>query len=214
MDGLLGRKVGMTRVYDADGRQRAVTVIEVGPCVVIQRKTVERDGYSAVKVGFLPRSAKGLTKAELGVFEKAGVQPLRHVAEFRVAPEETWQPGQEITAAAVFQAGGYVDVTGVTKGRGFQGVMKRHGFGGQWSSHGHTMHRRPGAVGMRAKPGRILKNKKLPGHMGVDRVTVQNLRIVALRPDEHVMLVEGAVPGPVGGVLRIRRAIKKASGVS
>ncbi len=209
MNELLGRKLGMTRVYDADGRQVPVTVIEAGPCMVVQRKTVERDGYSAVQLGFAARREGGLSKAARGRFKKAGVVPQRHLAEVRVPNDDPVAPGQEVTAA-IFEVGGYVDITAVTKGRGFQGVMKRHGMAGQPAAHGHTMHRRPGSVGMREEPGRILKNKRMPGHMGGVRVTTQNLRIVALRPEDHALLVEGSVPGPVGGIVRVRKALKKA----
>lgn len=214
MNALLGRKLGMTRVFDADGRQVPVTAIETGPCVVVQRKTVERDGYSAVKLGFCERRAATLTKAEAGVFAKAGVPTLRYVAEVRVPAEEALQPGATVTVDGVFKAGDYVDVTGVTKGRGFQGVMKRHGMAGQPASHGHTMHRRPGSVGMREEPGRLLKNKRLPGHAGHVRVTTQNLRVVSVRPEDHVLLVAGSVPGPVGGLVQVRKASKKSAEAS
>ncbi len=213
MNALLGKKLGMTRVYDADGRQVAVTAIEAGPCVVVQRKTVERDGYSAVQVGFGARRESSLSKPEAGVFKKAGVAPFRHLAEIEVAPEEEAPAGREFTVA-MFEPGSWVDVTGVTKGRGFQGVMKRHGMAGQPAAHGHTMHRRPGSVGMREEPGRLLKGKRLPGHYGHVRVTTQNLRVVAVRPDDHVLLVRGSVPGPVGGLVQVRKAIKKAAKAS
>lgn len=213
MNALLGRKLGMTRVHDAEGRQVPVTAIEAGPCVVVQRKTIERDGYSAVKIGFEARRESGLPKPAAGVFKKAGVATFRHLAEIAVAPDEEAPAGREFTVS-MFEPGGWVDVTGVTKGRGFQGVMKRHGMAGQPAAHGHTMHRRPGSVGMREEPGRLLKGKRLPGHSGHARVTTQNLRVVAVRPDDHVLLVQGSVPGPVGGLVQVRKAIKKAAKAS
>ena len=212
MNALLGRKLGMTRVFDADGRQVPVTVIEAGPCVVVQRKTIERDGYSAVQIGFTERREHGLRKADAGRFKKAGTRPFRHLAEVRVPADDPVAPGQELTVA-LFAAGGYVDVTGVTKGRGFQGVMKRYRMAGQPTTHGHMMHRRPGAIGMREEPGRILKNKRLPGHSGHVKVTTQNLRIVAVRPEDHALLIEGAVPGPVGEIVQVRKSVKKAAKV-
>jgi len=213
MNELLGIKKGMTRVFEADGRQTPVTVIEAGPCVVVQRKTVERDGYSAVQIGFMAGREKSCTRAQIGHFKRANTPVFRYLAEVPVPADDPTAPGQQVTVS-IFEAGGYVDVTGTTKGRGFQGVMKRHGMAGQPMSHGHMMHRRPGAIGMREEPGRILKNKRLPGHMGHVRVTTQNLRIVAVRPEDNALLVEGAVPGPVGGLVRVRRAIKKAAKTS
>lgn len=214
MNALLGKKLGMTRVFAADGRQVPVTAIAAGPCVVVQRKTVEKDGYSAVQIGFAERRAAGLSKPEAGRFAKAGIaSPLRHLAEVRIPAEESAEAGATFTVD-IFKDCGFVDVTGVTKGRGFQGVMKRHGMAGQPAAHGHTMHRRPGSVGMREEPGRLLKNKRLPGHMGHVTVTTQNLRVVSVRSEDHVLLVEGSVPGPVGGLVQVRKAIKKAAGVS
>ena len=210
MNALLGRKLGMTRVFDADGRQVPVTAIEAGPCVVVQRKTVERDGYSAVQLGFDGRDAAKLAKPAAGRFAKAGVPAFRHLAEIAVPADEAAAAGQEFTVA-LFEAGGWVDVTGVTKGRGFQGVIKRHGMSGQPAAHGHTTHRRVGSVGMREEPGRLLKNKRLPGHLGHAQVTTQNLRVVAVRAEDHVLLVQGSVPGPVGGLVQVRKAIKKAA---
>lgn len=208
MNALLGKKIGMTRVFDAEGRQIPVTVIAAGPCVVVQRRTIERDGYSAAQLGFVERRASNLGKALTGHFKKANVSPRRWLREVPLVEGEEAKEGDEVTVK-VFEGATHVDVKGVTKGRGFQGVIKRHGFSGQPAAHGHTMHRRPGSVGMREHPGRLLKNKRLPGQMGNVQVTTQNLELVQVRPDDHVLLVRGSVPGPVGGLIEIRRAIKK-----
>ena len=208
MNALLGKKIGMTRVFDAEGRQVPVTVLAAGPCVVVQRRTVERDGYAAAQLGFVERRGSNLGKALAGHFKKANVSPRRWVREVPLAEGEEVKEGDEVTVK-VFDGATHVDVIGVTKGRGFQGVIKRHGFSGQPAAHGHTMHRRPGSVGMREHPGRLLKNKRLPGHMGHVQVTTQNLEVIQVRPDDHVLLVRGSVPGPVGGFVEIRRAIKK-----
>ncbi len=210
MKALIGRKIGMTRVFDADGRQVAVTVLQAGPCVVVQRKRVDRDGYEAAQLGFEPCKPSRATRAAIGHAKTAGQGPFRVLREVPLEPGEDPKPGDTVTAA-IFSKGEFVDVTGVTKGRGFQGVMRRHGMAGQPASHGHTMHRRPGSVGMRELPGHILKNKRMPGHMGHVRVTVQHLRAVDVRPEDHLLLVHGAVPGPVGGLVMIRRSIKKAA---
>lgn len=210
MNALIGRKVGMTRVFDGEGRQVPVTVLQVGPCTVVQRKTAAADGYDAVQLGFESQKASRLGKPVAGHYAKAGVGPFRVLREVRVDGGEAPEVGQQVTVA-MFDKGGFVDVSAVTKGKGFQGVIRRFGMSGQPASHGHTMHRRPGSIGMREKPGRILKNKKLPGHMGSVRVTTQHLVTVDVRPDDHVLLVYGAVPGPVGGLVEIRRSIKKAS---
>ncbi len=209
MNALIGRKIGMTRVFDADGRQLAVTVLQAGPCVVVQRKRADRDGYDAAQLGFEPCTPSRATRAEIGHAKAAG-GPFRVLREVPLEPGEDPKPGDTVTAA-IFSKGEFVDVTGVTKGRGFQGVMRRHGMAGQPASHGHTMHRRPGSIGMRELPGHILKNKRMPGHMGHVRVTVQHLRTVDVRPDDHLLLVQGAVPGPVGGLVVIRRSLKKAA---
>jgi large subunit ribosomal protein L3 len=210
MNALLGKKVGMTRVFDAEGRQIPVTVLEAGPCVVVQRKTLEQDGYDAAQIGFGSQKESRMSKAVAGHFRKTGAAPARILREIRLDKGEDAKPGDTVTAQ-MFEGVPFVDVTGVSKGRGFQGVMKRHGMSGQPAAHGHTMHRRVGSIGMREHPGRILKNKRLPGHMGHDTVTTQHLRIVQVRPEDHLLLVCGSVPGPVGGILEIRKSIKKAT---
>jgi large subunit ribosomal protein L3 len=209
MQGLIGKKLGMTQVYDDKGVHVPVTVIQVGPCVVLQRKNSERDGYEAVQVGFLDQKESRLNKPQLGHLKKSGATPKRVVREFRVAKDVAAKEGDTITAD-VFEGVKYVDVSGTTKGRGFQGVVKRHRMGGGRASHGgKATLRRPGSIGMRTKPGRVFKNKRMPGHMGNVNITTQNLRVVQVRKDDHAILVEGAVPGPTGGLVVVKKAIKK-----
>ncbi len=203
----------MTQVFDAEGRQSNVTAISVGPCVVAQVKTPESDGYAAVQLGFEPQKKHRVNKPQLGHFEKNGIDPIRVLKEFPVEAGDEVKPGDAVTAA-VFEGVSHVDVIGLSKGRGFQGVVKRYGFGGGRATHGSGTHRGPGSIGMKEKPARVFKGKKMPGHMGNRRVTIQNLRVVAVRPDDHVILVEGAVPGPAGGLVSVRKAIKKAAKVS
>ena len=210
MKALIGRKLGMTRVFDGEGRQVPVTVLQAGPCTVVQRKTAAADGYEAAQLGFEEQKASRLGRPVAGHYKKAGVGPFRVLREVPLEAGEEAKTGDAVTVA-IFEKGGFVDVTGISKGRGFQGVMRRHNMSGQPAAHGHTMHRRVGSVGMREMPGRLLKNKRLPGHMGNARVTTQHLMTVDVRADDHLLLVHGSVPGPVGGLVEIRRSIKKAS---
>ena len=208
MEGLIGKKIGMTQVYDADGKRTCVTVIEVGPCPVVQLKTPEKDGYSAAQLGFGEQKAKRLTKAVAGHLSKAGVTGDRLpsiLREFRT--DEVLEPGSEVKVD-VFAAGDYLDVVGTTKGRGFQGVVKRWNFGGGRASHGGSWERRPGSIGCCEWPGRVNKGKKMPGHYGCDRRTVQNLKIVKVMAEDNVLLVRGAVPGANGGILLLSDALK------
>lgn len=209
MKEMLARKVGATRVYDDGGRQVAVTVLEVGPCVVVQRKRVEGEGYEAVQLGFLAQKAERLTKPVCGHYKKAGVGTCRILREARLEGGEEVKVGETLKAE-VFEGVKYVDVIGRTKGKGFQGVVRRHGMAGGPAAHGSGTHRRPGSIGNREWPARIFKNKRMPGQMGNVRVTTQNLRVVKVLAEEGAVLVEGAVPGPVGGVVVVRKAIKKA----
>src|SRR5438105_13059108 len=205
--GLLGQKIGMTSVYDANGRLRPVTVIVAGDNVLLRRVTAENDGYSAIKVGFGEQKESRVTKALLGEFKKAGSEPKKLMKEFRLpadAPE-----GEINLSVTQFQAGDYVDVIGRSKGKGFQGVMKKHNFHGQGASHGSKTHRRSGAIGNRSTPARIWKNMGMPGHLRDERVTVQNLQIMQVRENEKVILISGAVPGSNGSYVVIRPAIKK-----
>src|SRR5213079_1085606 len=204
--GLLGQKIGMTSVYDAEGRLRPVTVIAAGDNVLMRRVTVENDGYSAVKVGFDPQKESRLTKQLLGEFKKAGVEPKKFVREFRLkadAPE-----GEINLNITQFRPGDYVDVIGRSKGKGFQGVMKKHNFHGQGAAHGSKTHRRNGAIGNRSTPGRIWKNQGMPGHLGDERVTVQNLQVMQVREADNIILISGAVPGASGSYVIVRPAIK------
>jgi large subunit ribosomal protein L3 len=208
--GLLGQKIGMTSVYDANGRMRPVTVIAAGDNVLLRRVTAENNGYSAIKVGFGVQKESRVTKALLGEFKKVGSEPKRLMKEFRLdadAPE-----GDIDLNVTQFQPGDWVDVIGRSKGKGFQGVMKKHNFQGQGASHGSKTHRRNGAVGNRSTPGRIWKNMGMPGHMGDERVTVQNLQVMQVRETEKVILISGAVPGSNGSYVVIRPAIKKPAG--
>lgn len=205
--GILGAKLGMTQVWD-NNRIVPVTVVQAGPCVVTQVRTAEKDGYSAVQLAFGAVDPRKVNKPEAGHFAKAGVAPRRHLVELRTGNASEYEVGQEITAD-VFEPGESVDVTGTTKGKGFAGVMKRHGFGGLGASHGaERKHRSPGSIGGAATPGRVFKGMRMAGRMGGVRQTVQNLTIQAVDPEQHLILVKGAVPGPKGGLVLIRSAVK------
>ena len=207
--GILGRKIGMTQFFDEQGRVVPVTVLQAGPCVVVQRRSIETDGYEAIQVGLVDLrrdKQKHMTKPARGHFAKAGVDPMRFVREFRIEDGgEELRPGDRILADA-FQPRERVDVTGVSKGKGFQGVVKRHNFRGGGASHGSMFHRAPGSIGQSAYPSRVFKGVRLPGRMGGDRITVRGLEIVEVRQDEDVILVRGAVPGARGAYVAIRRA--------
>lgn len=196
----------MTSVYDAKGRLCPVTVIAAGDNIVLRRLTQENEGYSAVQVGFSPQKESRVTKSLLGEFKKAGVGPQRFVREFRLATD--FREGEINLSVTQFQAGDYVDVIGRSKGKGFQGVMKKHNFAGQGAAHGSKMHRRIGAVGNRSTPGRIWKNQGMPGHLGDERVTVQNLQVMQVRESEKIILISGAVPGANGSYVVVRPAVK------
>ena len=192
MLGLLGKKMGMTQVFAEDGRQIPVTVVKAGPCAVVQKKTKETDGYNALQLGFEKAKAQRLSKAVRMHQEKKGLEPFSHLKEFRTDLE--LEVGHTLTVG-IFKAGDIVDVIGVTKGRGFQGVIKRHGKHGGPASHGSDFHRRTGSIGMRTWPARVFKNTRLPGHMGVDRVTIKNIEVVGVRPEDDVLLLKGGLPG-------------------
>jgi len=205
--GLLGQKIGMTSVYDAKGRLCPVTVVAAGDNVLLRRLTSENDGYSAIQVGFATQKESRVTKPLLGEFKKAGSEPKKLVREFRL---KTDAPEGEINLSiSQFQPGDWVDVTGRSKGKGFQGVMKKHNFAGQGAAHGSKTHRRNGAIGNRSTPGRVWKNMGMPGHMGDERVTVLNLQVVQVREEEKIILISGAVPGSNGSYVVVRPAIKK-----
>jgi len=199
----------MTRVFAEDGKQVSVTVIEAGPCVVVQRKTAEKDGYNAVQIGFENQKESRVNKPLAGHFKKGGTTARKVLAEVGVGAEEEIEAGTEFDVS-IFDGVGYVDVCGTSKGRGFQGVMKRHNFAGGRATHGSHSKRRPGSIGQCEFPGRVFKNRKMPGQMGSARVTHQNLKVVALRPEDNVILVAGSVPGPGGGIVTVKKALKKA----
>ena len=205
---IVGEKVGMTQVWDEENRIVPVTVLRVSPCRVVQVKTPETDGYSAIQVTTGVRDPDKLTRPEAGHFDKAGVEPGRTLVELRLDDVSEFTVGQQI-AADVLEQGELVDITGISKGKGFAGAMKRHGFSGVGASHGaHKNHRKPGAVGQCATPSRVFKGKKLPGRMGAQKVTTLNLEVVKSDPDAEVLLVKGSVPGPRGSTVVIRDAVK------
>ena len=207
--GLLGEKLGMTRIFDDQARAIPVTVIRAGPCHVTQIRTTDNDGYTAVQLAFGAVAPGKANKPQAGHFSKAGVDPTRHLVEVRVDDVETFQLGQEFTVGDVFEAGGMADVTGVSKGKGFQGVMKRHNFRGQSASHGtHKVHRAPGSIGACATPARVFKGTKLPGRMGGERTTVLNLVVVGVDTERNLLVLRGNVPGPKGGLVLVREAVK------
>ena len=206
--GILGTKLGMTQVFDANARVVPVTVIQAGPCRVAQVKAPERDGYAAVQLAYGDVNPRKVNKPRAGHFAKAGVEPQRHLVELRTADAAGYAPGQELKAD-VFAEGERVDVIGVSKGKGTAGVMKRHGFGGLSASHGtERKHRSPGSVGACATPGHIFKGLRMAGHMGHERVTVLNLEVVRVDPERNLLLVRGAVPGPKRGLLMLRSAVR------
>lgn len=202
MIGILGKKLGMTHIFGEDGRTIPVTVIEAGPCSIIQIKTLENDGYEAVKVGFSEiRKETKVNKPVSGVFKKAGAKPCRVIKEFGMVNLKVG----DIITVGIFNKGDTVKVSGISKGKGFQGVMKRHNYAGGPGSHGSMFNRAPGSIGASSFPSRVWKNKGLPGHMGSEKVTAKNLKVVDVRPDQNLLLVKGAVPGATGTYLEIRK---------
>ena len=206
---ILGRKLGMTQIFTEEGQVVPVTVIESGNNVVIQNKTTESDGYNAVQLGFGEIKEKHLTKPLKGRFEKAGVEPVKFIREMRLAAPSEYKVGDKI-GVDIFEAGQLVDVTGISKGKGFAGTVKRHGFARGPMGHGSKSHREPGSTGamISGHGGRVLKGKKLPGHMGNERVTVQRLTLVKVDADRNLLLIKGAVPGPKKGLLMIKETVK------
>ena len=208
--GVLGEKLGMTQVWDTENLLVPVTVIKAGPCVVTQVRNAGTDGYDAVQIAFGAIDPRKVSKPRLGHFEKAGVTPRRHLAELRTSDASSYELGQELTVET-FESGQDVDVTGTSKGKGFAGVMKRHGFHGDSASHGsHKNHRKPGSIGACATPGRVFKGMKMAGRMGGVRQTTQNLKIYAVDADKGLLLIKGAIPGPRGGIVFVRTAVKGA----
>ena len=214
VSGILGRKIGMTQVFDPNGRALPATVLTAGPCVVVQRKTAERDGYDAVQLGLVEERPARVTKPLAGHYRKSGVDPaqarlsdVREVAVVEAPSDDALQDGNEVRVASLFAAGDQVDVVGESRGRGFQGVMKRHGFAGGRATHGSMFHRAPGSIGQSSWPSRVLKGMRGPGRMGGDRVTVRNLRVLQVDEENNRLVVNGAVPGAPGGHVLIRRAV-------
>ncbi|NLL06624.1 MAG: 50S ribosomal protein L3 [Clostridiaceae bacterium] len=205
---ILGKKIGMTQIFTEAGLSIPVTVIEAGPCTVIQKKTVDTDGYEAVKVGFVDAKEKGLNKPQKGQFSKIKVAPKKYVREFRAEDLDKYEVGQEIKVADMFENGEKIDVTGISKGKGFAGVIKKYGHSRGRETHGSKYHRGVGSLGANSNPARVFKGKKLPGHMGVERVTVQNLDIVRVDAERNLLLVKGAVPGAKGGLVIIKNTVK------
>jgi large subunit ribosomal protein L3 len=201
--GILGRKVGMTRVYDENGRAIPVTVIEAGPCTILQKKTEVKEGYNAIQLGFIEKKSSRLNKPEAGHFKRSGGTGFYHIKEFRVNDPEAYEVGQSITLAEIFAIGDLIDISGKSKGRGFQGVVKRYGFHGGRKTHGSNFHRAPGSIGCSAWPSRVVKGKKMPGRMGNDVVTQKNLKVIDIRTEENVLLVHGTIPGAKNGILNI-----------
>jgi large subunit ribosomal protein L3 len=193
----------MTRVYDENGRAIPVTVIEAGPCTILQKKTVGKEGYNAIQIGFLEKKESRLNKPEAGHCKRSGGVGFYHIKEFRVVDPSSYEIGQQITLAEILTIGDLIDVSGNTKGKGFQGVIKRYGFSGGGAGHGSNFHRAPGSIGCSAWPSRVLKGKKMPGRMGNALMTQKNLKVIDIRTEENVLLVRGTVPGAKNGLLNI-----------
>ncbi len=205
--GLIGRKVGMTQIFDDQGKVIPVTVIEAGPCTVVQVKTVETDGYNAVQLGFGEVKEHKVNKPVKGHYAKSKLTPKKHLREFRLNSLENINVGDELKADT-FTAGDKLDIQGISKGKGFQGVIKRHGQSRGPMGHGSMYHRRPGSMGPTSTPGRVFKGKKLPGHMGRETITIQNLEVVRVDLDKNVILVKGSVPGAKGAILKLKTSVK------
>ncbi len=207
VNGILGKKLGMTQIFTENGMRIPVTVVQAGPCTVVQKKIVDTDGYSAVQLGFGTQKAQRINKPATGHFNKAACGVFAHLREM-AGDVEGLEVGAEIVCSDIFVAGDVVDVVGTSKGKGFQGVIKRWNFSGGRSTHGSKFHRAPGSIGCSAWPSHVVKGKKMAGQMGNERVTVQNLEIVDVRADQNLILIKGAVPGPKNGLVTIRKAIK------
>ena len=201
--GLLGRKIGMTRMFDEEGRATSVTALEMTPNVILQKKTIAKDGYNAIQLGFISKRESRMNKAEIGHAKAAAKGGFYHLKEFRVDDPAQYEVGQSLQMSDFFQVGQLIDVSGISKGKGFQGVMKRHGFAGGSSGHGCGWRRKPGSIGTSATPSRVVKGKKMPGHMGSELVTKKNVIVIDIRPEDNVMLLKGSVPGAKQGILQV-----------
>ncbi|MCD4743923.1 MAG: 50S ribosomal protein L3 [Desulfobacteraceae bacterium] len=203
--GILGKKIGMTSIFESDGRLVPVTVVKVGPCVVTQIKNMETDGYKALQLGFEELADRKINKPKAGHFAKSGGKGFSTLREFRVENTDDYELGQ-VVGLDIFSVGDKLTISGISKGRGFQGTIKRHGFSRGPETHGSRNHRAPGSIGQSAWPARVIKGKRMPGHMGTDRVTVKNLKVVDIKPEENVILIKGALPGSKTGILELRKA--------
>lgn len=208
MQTLIGKKVGQTTYFEESGKATHVTVLEVGPCIVIQKKTQEKEGYNALQLGFAEKKEKHTTKSLRGHFKKSGATPKRILQEVRVVDTTPYQVGQTLTVENLRDVN-WVDVTGITKGKGFQGAVRRHGFKGGRNSHGSMFHRAPGGIGASSDPSRVFPGTRMPGHMGTDKNTVLNLKVVKIDAENHLLFINGAVPGADGGIVTVRASVKK-----
>ncbi|MFN7950080.1 MAG: 50S ribosomal protein L3 [Blastocatellia bacterium] len=209
VNGIIGKKLGMTQIFAEDGTVTPVTVIKAGPCVVVQRKTVATDGYEAVQLGFVEEKApKKVNKPMKGHFDKAGIPPTRVLREFRVSDNGEGANVGDKVLVDQFNVNDVVDVIGTSKGRGFAGFVKRHGFGGGRASHGSMFHRAPGSIGASAFPSRVIKGTRMAGHMGVERKTIKGLKVVRINADENLIMIKGAVPGPTGAYVLIKKRVE------
>lgn len=206
---IMAKKVGMTQIFDENGKQIPVTVLEAGPCTVVQKKTIENDGYNAIQIGFIDAKEKHTNKPMKGHFNKADVEPKKRLKEFRLEDISSYEVGTKINVD-IFEAGDKIDITGISKGKGYQGTIKRHNQHRGPMAHGSKYHRAAGSMGASAYPGKVFKGKKLPGHMGAEKVTVQNLEVVRVYADKNLILVKGAVPGPKKSVVYIKDSVKNA----
>lgn len=211
INGILGKKLGMTQIYSDDGAVLPVTVVSTATCRVVQKKTKERDGYEALQLGLIEKKEKRATNPMKGHFKKAGTPCFYHLAEVKGTGLDEYKPGQALNCSELFKVGDYVDVRGRSKGKGFQGSMKRHNFSGGGGSHGSMHNRAPGSIGSSSDPSRVYKGMRMAGHMGDRLVTVQNIKVVGIRPEENIILINGAVPGAINGIMFIKKALKKAA---
>ena len=208
MVGIIGRKLGMTTVFDETGNAIAVTVVEAGPCTVMQVRDNEKDGYNAIQLGYGAVKGKHLKKPQIGQFKKANLEPKKYLKEFRLDDSSAYTVGQELKVD-IFQAGDFIDVSSLSKGRGFAGVMKRHNYDGGPMSHGSNFRRRAGSIGCNSYPARVWKDKGMPGHMGNTLTTIQNLKVVEIRPEDNLIMIKGSIPGAINGIVKITQAAKK-----
>ena len=209
IEGIIGKKIGMTELFDEESTMVVATLIEAGPCYVVSKKTSEKDGYEAVQIGFNEDKPQRQNKSMHGHFKKSKVPPLKILKEFRAENIDDYKEGDVITAE-IFSIGEFIDITGTSKGKGFAGAMKRYGFSGQPDSHGGMAHRRLGSIGQASYPGRVWKGIKMPGRMGGEKVTVQGIKVVKVDPEKNILIVKGSIPGPNGGTLILKRTSKGA----